>query len=63
VFVRVETDTGLTGYVQHHLPKYLTDPTGVNVYICGLGQMVADVQQTLLGMGMPKEQVHFERYD
>ena len=54
---------GHTGYVQHHLPKYLKDPSGLDVYICGLGQMVADVQQTLLGMGLAKEQIHFERYD
>lgn len=60
---RPQTWTGLTGYVQHHLPKHLTDPTDTDVYICGLGQMVADVQQTLLGMGWPKERLHHERYD
>ncbi len=60
---RPKTWTGHIGYVQHHLPKYLTDPSGLHVYICGLGQMVADVQQTLQGMGVTKEHIHFERYD
>lgn len=44
--------------------KFLTDfqPDNVDVYICGLGEMVQDVQKLLMEKGTPKEQIYFERY-
>jgi len=32
-------------------------------YICGLSKMINDVQDKLLSLGVPKEQILFERYD
>lgn len=54
--------TGEVGYVQEKIKKYITDPEGLNVYICGLPKMVEDVQATCLAMGFPKEKIHFEKY-
>lgn len=33
-----------------------------DIYICGLGEMVQDVQKSLMEKGVPKEHIHFERY-
>lgn len=34
----------------------------VDLYICGLGEMVQEVQKIMEAQGVPKEHVHFERY-
>ncbi|MBI2081984.1 MAG: FAD-dependent oxidoreductase [Deltaproteobacteria bacterium] len=54
---------GEVGYVQDKLKKFITDPMGKEIYICGLGAMVKAVQETALSIGFKKEQIHFERYD
>lgn len=38
------------------------EKTALDTYICGLGDMVQDVQKLLAEKGVPKENVHFERY-
>jgi len=59
---RPKTWTGEVGYVQEKIKKYIQDPAGFTVYICGLPKMVEDVQTTCMAMGFPKEKVHFEKY-
>ncbi|MBI4436661.1 MAG: FAD-dependent oxidoreductase [Candidatus Omnitrophica bacterium] len=54
--------TGEVGYVQEKIKKFITDPNGLDVYICGLPKMVEDVQATCLAMGFPKERITFEKY-
>ena len=59
---RPEKWTGEKGYVQEKIKKYVTDPTGLNNYICGLPKMVDDVRETCLAMGFLKEKIHVEKY-
>lgn len=59
---RPQSWTGEKGYVQEKIRKFITDPQGLDVYICGLPKMVEDVQTTCLAMGIPKERTHFEKY-
>ncbi|MEO6417933.1 MAG: FAD-dependent oxidoreductase [Polyangiaceae bacterium] len=61
--------TGRRGYVQTHV-KELWEELGAlglgpqHVYICGLQKMVGAVRELLRKeMGVPREQVHAERYD
>jgi len=54
--------SGEIGYVQEKIKKFIKDPTGLQVYICGLPKMVEDVLATCTEMGIPKEKVHFEKY-
>lgn len=53
---------GLKGRVTHYLQAYLTDPLHNHYYICGVGEMVKDVRTYLTSLGVPKEQIHYERY-
>ena len=55
--------TGEKEYVQKLLPKYLKTPQDTYLYICGLTNMITEVQKTALEMGFTKEQVFFEKYD
>ncbi len=59
---RPKTWTGEKGYVQEKIKKFIQDPQGLDVYICGLPAMVEDVQKTCAEIGFPKEKVHFEKY-
>ncbi len=53
---------GETGYVQEKLKKYAPDPTGKQVYICGLVPMIEAVQKAAEEIGFDKKQIHFEKY-
>lgn len=55
--------TGETQYVQHMLTKYITSPEGTNIYICGLTNMILEVERTALEAGFTKQQIHYEKYD
>lgn len=61
--------TGRRGYVQTHVRELFTAMAALergapHVYICGLERMVAGVREVLRKeMGLPREQVHSERYD
>ncbi len=57
------TWTGLTGYVQTHISKLVSDPASARVYICGLNEMIQPVQESCLKSGMRKDQVSYEKYD
>lgn len=55
--------TGERGYVQDKIEKFVPSATEKNYFICGLNNMITAVNDKLLALGVPKEQIHFERYD
>lgn len=55
--------TGRTGRVQSHLPEALGDRRDMDVYICGLKEMVNDVRAMLKEKGLDRKRVIYERYD
>jgi CDP-4-dehydro-6-deoxyglucose reductase len=54
---------GLTGRVQPHLVKEIGERRDVDIYICGLKEMVNDVRGILKDMGIDRKQIIFEKYD
>ena len=50
-------------YVQFMLKKHISNPQDKHIYICGLTNMINDVQTTALEMGFTKEQIFFVKYD
>lgn len=54
---------GEKGYVQEKIEKFIPDRAQKDFYICGLNAMITQVQARLIGLGVPVEQVHYERYD
>jgi Na+-transporting NADH:ubiquinone oxidoreductase subunit F len=59
---RPKTWTGEVGYVQDKLKKFVTDPEGKQIYVCGLIPMIEAVQKTAQEIGFDSKQVHFEKY-
>lgn len=55
--------TGLTGRVQPHVLEALGDRRDIDVYICGLHEMVNDVRSMLKDAGLSRKQIIFEKYD
>lgn len=53
---------GEVGYVQEKLKKFITDPKGKQIYICGLIPMINAVEAAAQEIGLEKGQVHFEKY-
>jgi CDP-4-dehydro-6-deoxyglucose reductase len=63
-----EAWTGRTGRVQAHLDEALAlqsyeDPSTLDVYICGLKEMVDDVRAELKKRGFDRKQIIYEKYD
>lgn len=54
---------GLRGRVQEHLADAACGRTDLDVYICGLREMVRSVRDMLALMGFDSRRVIFERYD
>ena len=54
---------GETQYVQFMLKKVIPDAKDKHIYICGLTNMILEVQKTALEMGFTKDQIFFEKYD
>lgn len=54
--------TGEVGRVQDLLRKYVTDPEHKEVYVCGVVPMVKEVKPLLMELGVPRTQVHTEKY-
>ncbi len=54
---------GRTGRVQAHLEEALAGRTGVDVYICGLKEMVDEVRALLKARGFDRRQILTEKYD
>ncbi len=51
------------GRVQQHLDEALDGRADVDVYICGLREMVDDVRAILGKKGLQRTQIRYERYD
>lgn len=58
-----ETWKGLTGRVQAHTLAALGDRRDVDVYICGLREMVDDLRATLKEAGLDRKRMIYEKYD
>jgi ferredoxin-NADP reductase len=54
---------GLTGRVQPHVMQALGDRREVNVYICGLREMVDELRAQLKAAGVDRKRVIYEKYD
>ena len=52
-----------TGRVTDFLQNLAIDPENTSAYICGLKAMITDVTAILEEKGIPKTEIHFEKYD
>lgn len=59
---RPKTWTGRTGWVQDALRETLRDPASKEIYVCGLVPMVKAVKSLLMELGVPRQQIHTEKY-
>jgi CDP-4-dehydro-6-deoxyglucose reductase, E3 len=55
--------TGRRGYVQDALPEVVDDLRSKDFYVCGLRNMITAVVDRLQSLGVPKDQIFYERYD
>ena len=44
------------------LPKLLTETEGMTAYLCGSKEMLKDVTEILVGLGMDKKQIKREQF-
>ena len=54
---------GLRGRVQQHLLEAIGDRRDIDIYICGLREMVDDVRTVLKCVGFDRKQIIVEKYD
>jgi CDP-4-dehydro-6-deoxyglucose reductase len=54
---------GRSGRVQAHLEEAVAGRTDIDVYVCGLKEMVEDVRSRLKEMGFDRRQIIAEKYD
>lgn len=59
---RPQNWTGEKGYVQEKVKKYLTSPKDVDIYACGLVDMIEQTIKVLGEAGFPPEQMHYEKW-
>ncbi len=59
---RPRTWTGEVGWVQDLLRRNLTTPEQKEVYVCGVVPMVKAVKPLLMELGVPRTQIHTEKY-
>jgi CDP-4-dehydro-6-deoxyglucose reductase len=55
--------TGATGRVQSHVLEALGPRLDMDIYICGLKEMVNDVRGLLKEKGVDRKRIVYERYD
>ncbi len=55
--------TGRTGRVQGHLIEIIDDTRDIDVYICGMREMVDETRTLLKAMGLDRKRIIFEKYD
>lgn len=55
--------SGRSGRVQAHLDEALAGRTDMDVYLCGLKEMVDDTRRLLKERGFDRKQIIFEKYD
>ena len=54
---------GRKGYVQPHVLEAVDGLRDLDVYICGLKEMVNEVRKTLLKLGFERKRLIYEKYD
>jgi NAD(P)H-flavin reductase len=54
---------GLTGRVQPHVMHALGDRRDIDVYICGLHDMVNELRAQLKALGLDRKRIIYEKYD
>lgn len=54
---------GRTGRVQTHLDEAIAGRTDLDIYLCGLKEMVDDVRSRLKEKGYDRKQIIYEKYD
>jgi CDP-4-dehydro-6-deoxyglucose reductase, E3 len=57
------TWSGRQGHVQAHLTEAIRERRDLDVYLCGLKEMVDDVRAVLKGLGFERKQIFYEKYD
>jgi len=60
---RPQTWTGEKDYVQVMLKKYIQNGQDKHLYICGLTNMINEVEKAALEIGFEKAHIHYEKYD
>jgi ferredoxin-NADP reductase len=55
--------SGRTGRVQQHIEEALDGRTDLDVYLCGLKEMVDDIRGRLKQRGFDRKHIIFEKYD
>ncbi|MFQ5531527.1 MAG: ferredoxin--NADP reductase [Candidatus Nanoarchaeia archaeon] len=56
-------DCDFKGYVQNCLPEVIPENFQGHVYICGLSEMINEVEKKLKSLGLKEDQIFFEKYD
>ena len=54
---------GRTGRVQSHLDEALAARMDIDIYLCGLKEMVDDVRRLVKAKGYDRKQIIYEKYD
>lgn len=54
---------GRKGYVQSHALEAVGEKRDIDIYICGLKEMVNDVRKRLLEIGVDRQRLIYEKYD
>ena len=59
-----EPDTwdGMKGRVTAHIPHYVSSIEGKNAFLCGSKEMLKDVREMLMGMGMERKKIKQEQF-
>ena len=55
--------TGLAGRVHPHLIEVLGERRDVDIYICGLREMVDELRAKLKELGVDRKRLIYEKYD
>ncbi len=54
--------TGRVGHVEEHVQRMFPDLSGADVYLCGVNEMVNEMQDLSQRLGCPKDRIFVERY-
>jgi CDP-4-dehydro-6-deoxyglucose reductase len=57
------TWTGLSGRVHDHVLRTLGDRRDIDIYICGLREMVDELRARLKEIGVDRKRMIYEKYD
>jgi CDP-4-dehydro-6-deoxyglucose reductase len=57
------TWTGATGRVHEHVLHALGDRRDVDIYVCGLREMVDELRSRLKEIGVDRRHMIYEKYD